>query len=65
MHTARATRFVLIAILMLLFFTYPLLDTANKDTRIGGIPLLYLYIGVIWLLAILALYFTANTPDQK
>lgn len=61
----RHIRFLLIALLMLLLFTYPMLSTANKAVMVWGIPLLYLYIGAVWLLAIAALYFTANTKGRK
>lgn len=65
MNPAKSVRFLLIALLMLVLFTYPLLSTANKRVMIGGLPLLYIYIGVVWLLAILVLYFTANPLKRK
>ncbi len=65
MNPAKSVRFLLIALLMLVLFTYPLLSTANKKVMIGGLPLLYIYIGVVWLLAILVLYFTANPLKRK
>lgn len=58
-------KFVLVAILMLLLFNYPLLSTANKPIRIAGLPLLYIYIGIVWLLAITILYFTANNNRRN
>lgn len=65
MSPSKPVRFLLIALLMLLLFTYPLLSTANKRVMVGGIPLLYIYIGVVWLLAIVVLYFTANPLKRK
>jgi len=65
MNHATHFRFVLIALLMLLLFSYPMLSGANKQLQVAGIPLLYLYIGLVWLLAIVALYLTAFTTRRK
>jgi hypothetical protein len=65
MNQSRHARFLLIAVLMILFFTYPLLSAANKQSMIMGIPLLYLYIGVVWVAGIIALYLTVNFTRRK
>ncbi|RYZ47779.1 MAG: hypothetical protein EOP49_20345 [Sphingobacteriales bacterium] len=65
MSHSKHIRFVLIALLMLLLFTFPMLSTANKHRMVSGVPLLYLYIGTVWVLAIVALYLTANTIRRK
>lgn len=65
MNQATHFRFVLIALLILLLFSYPLLSSANKALMVAGVPLLYLYIGLVWLLAIVALYLTAYTTRRK
>lgn len=48
-------KYALISILMLMLFNYPLLGTANKLKYVHNAPLLYLYILVVWLIAILLL----------
>jgi hypothetical protein len=65
MRHSKPIRFLLIALLMFLFFTYPMLSTANKAIMVMGIPLLYIYIGLVWIVAIIALYFTVNTPGRN
>lgn len=65
MNPAKSIRFLLIALLMLVLFTYPLLSTANKRVMVAGLPLLYVYIGLVWVLAILVLYFTVNPLKRK
>lgn len=65
MSHSKHIRFVLIALLMLLLFSYPMLSAANKNILVGGIPLLYVYVGVVWITAIVALYVTANTIRRK
>ncbi len=53
MYKTRKTRFVLIALLMLGWFSYPLLSIANRPVIIHGIPLLFWYVMGTWLLGIL------------
>jgi len=65
MNQATHFRFVLIALLILLLFSYPMLSSANKPLMVAGVPLLYLYIGLVWLLAIVALYLTVFTTGRK
>ena len=46
----------LLGILIFLLLNYPLLLIFNRDTLLGGIPLLVLYLHGVWLLAIAGLY---------
>jgi len=59
------SRYLLIAMLLLLLVNYPLLSAANKPVFIGGFPLLYLYIGAIWVLAIILLYLTTRYYQKQ
>jgi hypothetical protein len=43
-------------ILVFLLLNYPLLQIFNCDFLLGGIPLLVLYLFVVWILAIVGLY---------
>jgi hypothetical protein len=43
-------------ILVFLLLNYPLLQIFNRDSLLGGVPLLVLYLFVVWLLAIVGLY---------
>gem|GEM_PF-5206909 len=65
MNQYKHKRFALIALLMLLLFTYPILASVNKQPAKGSFPSLYLHLGIVWLLSIVALYFTANTTRRK
>lgn len=64
MSQSKHIRFILIALLMILLFTFPILATVNKKVLIGGVPLLYLHIGIVWVLSIIVLYLTVN-PRRK
>lgn len=60
MKHARRARYVLIAILLLLATNFPVLSAANKRLFIGGFPLLYIYLGAVWLLFILVVFLTVT-----
>lgn len=62
---ARKQRFVFLAILLMLFFSYPLLSVADKMKLLGGIPVLFVYIFLVWIAGILLLYRTAENRDSK
>ncbi len=50
---------------MILLFNFPLLSAANKMAFVGNIPLLYLYIAIVWPLSILLLFLTVISPNNK
>lgn len=56
MPDKRTSRNILIALLLLLLFNYPLLTAANKPIRVMGFPVLYLYLAFLWLLGIVLLW---------
>ncbi|MFA4902423.1 MAG: hypothetical protein WC600_06720 [Desulfobaccales bacterium] len=45
-----------LGILCFLLLSYPLLKIFNHDALITGVPLLFLYIFGVWVLAIIGLY---------
>jgi hypothetical protein len=45
-----------LGILCFLLLSYPLLQIFNSDTFITGVPILFLYIFGVWVLAIIGLY---------
>jgi hypothetical protein len=52
----RSRLLVLMGVLVLALFSYPLLSIVNRDLCYGGIPLLIYYFFGVWLLAIVMLY---------
>lgn len=46
----------LLGILFFLLLNFPLLHIFNQSSLWGGIPALFLYLHVVWILAILGLY---------
>ena len=58
-------KLTLFSVLLLLLFTYPFISIANKTTLVGGIPLLFLYILVVWIIAIVVLYRITEGKQKK
>ena len=55
-RTSREKLWALLGILIFLLLNYPLLQIFNLDTLVGGIPVLVLYLHVVWILAIVVVY---------
>lgn len=60
-----APRYILTALLLLLLVNFPLLSVANRPVFVGGIPLLYLYIALVWVLAIILLFSITKRFQQR
>jgi len=54
--TKREKFWALLGIFIFFLLNYPLLEIVNRDTMLGGIPVLILYLHGVWLLAIAGLY---------
>ena len=54
--TKKRKLWALMGILIFLLLNYPLLQIFNRDTMVGGIPLLFLYLHGVWILAVAGLY---------
>ncbi|MFN8253183.1 MAG: hypothetical protein U0V75_15040 [Ferruginibacter sp.] len=44
------------SVLLLVLFSWPFIGLADKPLMVKGIPLLYLYILVVWILTIVIMY---------
>jgi hypothetical protein len=55
----------LFSILLLVLFTYPFIALADKPVMVKGIPLLYLYILIVWIIAIVILYRLTASKKKK
>jgi tryptophan-rich sensory protein len=58
-------KLTLFSVLLLLLFTYPFISIANKSALVAGIPILFLYILVVWIIAIVVLYRIAERKQKK
>ncbi len=54
--TKRRKFWALMGILIFLLLNYPLLQIFNRDGLLGGVPILVLYLHMVWILAIAGLY---------
>jgi hypothetical protein len=55
-NRVRKQRLVLLAVLLLVLLIYPVMDAASKPRMVMGIPLLYLYVFVVWAAGIFLLF---------
>lgn len=60
-------RFALVALLAGILLGYPLLNVVNRNLMFAGIPVLFAWIFIVWLLLIILLWILAEKklPDQK
>jgi len=58
-------KLTLFSILLLLLFTYPVISIVNKVLFVAGIPVLFLYIFIVWIIAIVILYRLADRKTKK
>ncbi len=63
---ARRHKFwALLGVLIFLLLNYPLLQICNRVNLLGGIPVLVLYLHVVWIVAIAVLYAFANRLTSR
>jgi len=55
----------MLGILIFLLLNYPLLQIFNRNILLGGIPLLVLYLLVVWILAIVGLHVLGGRLTSK
>ncbi|GAA4361520.1 hypothetical protein GCM10023185_28650 [Hymenobacter saemangeumensis] len=48
----RGQRLLFLAILFFVLLNFPLLASADVDGRLGGVPVLYLYVLALWVLVV-------------
>ncbi|MGF2411752.1 hypothetical protein [Ferruginibacter sp.] len=58
-------KLTLFSILLLVLFTYPFISVANRAALVAGIPVLFLYILIVWIIAIIILYRLAERKQKK
>ncbi|MBL7702336.1 MAG: hypothetical protein JNM14_08805 [Ferruginibacter sp.] len=58
-------KLTLFSVLLMLLFTFPLISVANRAAVFAGIPVLFLYIFIVWIVAIIILYRIAETKQKK
>ena len=58
-------KLTLFSVLLLVLFTFPFISIANKPKLVAGIPVLFLYILIVWTIAIVVLYRIAERKQKK
>ena len=58
-------KLIIFSVLLLVLFTYPVVSIANRSALAAGIPVLFLYIFIVWIIAIIVLYRIAERKQKK
>ncbi len=53
------------SVLLLVLFTFPFISVANKPVLFAGIPVLFLYILIVWIITIIVLYRITEGKQRK
>jgi len=64
-NNLKRQKLILVSILLMLSFTYPIISIANLPYLFAGIPVLFLYILITWIFAIIILYRLADRKQKK
>jgi len=60
---SKGQRFIALCMLGMLLFNYPILALFNVSGTVFGVPVLYAYIFVAWVLLIVLMAFVAESDD--
>ncbi|MBB6004298.1 hypothetical protein [Arcicella rosea] len=58
-------KLLVLGIVFMILFNFPILSIVNHDTKIKGIPTLYFYVFVIWILFIGIIYWSVRNEEQE
>lgn len=56
---------VFMVLMFSLLFNYPILSIFNKSVFYGDIPLLFIYLFVVWFVMIVLLFYLAKIPKGR
>jgi hypothetical protein len=65
MRSDRSARLILLFFLFLLWFNYPILSIFDRQELWGGLPSLYLYLFLTWLLFIVSIVRIVQSGGKK
>ena len=63
--TKRQKFWALLGMIIFLLLNFPFLHIVNHDTLLAGIPVLVLYLHVVWILAIAGLYALGSRTSRE
>lgn len=58
-------KLIVTSIILFMAFTYPIVSIANHNRFAGNIPMLFIYIFVVWIIGIVTLYRIADHQSKK
>ncbi|NBB29021.1 hypothetical protein [Cellulophaga sp. BC115SP] len=64
-ESLKEQRLFIISCLFLLLYNFPIISIFNLDTQIAGIPSLFLYVFVLWLILIIVIYLNVRELNKN
>jgi RsiW-degrading membrane proteinase PrsW (M82 family) len=58
-------KLTLFSVLLLVLFTFPFISVANRAAMFAGVPVLFLYILIVWIITIVVLYRIAEGKQKR
>lgn len=65
MNNNKAQKNLILGILLLILFCYPIFSIFNKPQTLYRFPILYIYLGVVWIIAIIFLLISAEVKASS
>jgi hypothetical protein len=64
-HKTNNQKSIFLSILLTVLLSYPFISVANKAQLLFGIPMLYLYIFIVWIIIIIILFLIVEKKQTK
>jgi hypothetical protein len=61
----KTQKLILFSILLLILLSYPFISIINKTVLVGGFPVLFLYIFLVWIFAIIILQRLSEQKQKR
>jgi len=58
-------KLTLFSVLLLVLFTFPFISVANRAVMFAGVPVLFLYVLIVWIVTIVVLHRIAEGKQKK
>lgn len=58
-------KLLLLSIVFMILFNFPIISIFNFETTINGIPTLYFYVFTLWIILIIIIFITVNKDSNE
>jgi hypothetical protein len=60
----KSQKLLVLGVIFMILFNFPMLSIANLDGNINGIPILYFYVFSLWIIFIVIIYWNVRNEEQ-